>query len=78
MSLGRFRRQYDQLSPFERGRTIGMIIAGWTARQVNRQLRRFQCVVRRCWDQWIRKYHLDEDQAQEAFDRTIVQKTATS
>ncbi|GFU69732.1 transposable element Tcb2 transposase [Trichonephila clavipes] len=29
--------------------------AGWSARRVTRQLGRFDCVVRRCWDQWIRK-----------------------
>ncbi|GFW41263.1 transposable element Tcb2 transposase [Trichonephila clavipes] len=28
--------------------------AGWSARRVARQLGRFDCVVRRCWDQWIR------------------------
>ncbi|GFW44334.1 transposable element Tcb1 transposase [Trichonephila clavipes] len=29
--------------------------AGWTARQVARQSDRSDCVVRRCWDQWIRE-----------------------
>ncbi|GFT24283.1 transposable element Tcb2 transposase [Trichonephila clavipes] len=29
--------------------------AGWSARQVARQLGHSDCVVRRCWDQWIRK-----------------------
>ncbi|GFV95022.1 transposable element Tcb2 transposase [Trichonephila clavipes] len=29
--------------------------AGWSARGVARQLGRFDCVVRRCWDQWIRE-----------------------
>ncbi|GFX65106.1 uncharacterized protein TNCV_452441 [Trichonephila clavipes] len=31
-----------------------MIEAGWSARRVARQLGRSDCVVRRCWDQWIR------------------------
>ncbi|GFS54909.1 uncharacterized protein TNCV_3576231 [Trichonephila clavipes] len=29
--------------------------AGWSARQIDRQLGRSDCVVRRCWDQWIRE-----------------------
>ncbi|GFX09947.1 transposable element Tcb2 transposase [Trichonephila clavipes] len=29
--------------------------AGWSARRVVRQLCRFDCVVRRCWEQWIRE-----------------------
>ncbi|GFX31659.1 transposable element Tcb2 transposase [Trichonephila clavipes] len=28
---------------------------GWSARRVARQLGRSDCVVRRCWDQWIRE-----------------------
>ncbi|GFU44501.1 transposable element Tcb1 transposase [Trichonephila clavipes] len=55
MPLRRFRRQYEQLSQFERGRIIGMMEAGWSARQVARQLGRSDCVVKRCWDQWIRE-----------------------
>ncbi|GFW56347.1 transposable element Tcb2 transposase [Trichonephila clavipes] len=55
MPLRRFRRQYEQLSQFERGRIIGVMDAGWSARRVARQLGRSDCVVRRCWDQWIRE-----------------------
>ncbi|GFY11150.1 transposable element Tcb2 transposase [Trichonephila clavipes] len=55
MPLHRFRRQYEQLSQFERERIIGMTEAGWSARRVARQLGRYDCVVRRCWDQWIRE-----------------------
>ncbi|GFY24845.1 transposable element Tcb2 transposase [Trichonephila clavipes] len=55
MPLRRFRRQHEQLSLFERGETIGMMEAGWSARRAARQLDRFDCVVRRCWDQWIRE-----------------------
>ncbi|GFV80683.1 transposable element Tcb2 transposase [Trichonephila clavipes] len=29
--------------------------AGWSARRIARQLGCFDCVVRRCWDQWIRE-----------------------
>ncbi|GFT36606.1 transposable element Tcb2 transposase [Trichonephila clavipes] len=32
-----------------------MMEAGWSARRVARQLGRFECVVSRCWDQWIRE-----------------------
>ncbi|GFW59296.1 transposable element Tcb2 transposase [Trichonephila clavipes] len=55
MPLRRFRRQYEQLSQFERGRIIGLMGAGWSARRVARHLGHSDCVVRRCWDQWIRE-----------------------
>ncbi|GFT40598.1 transposable element Tcb2 transposase [Trichonephila clavipes] len=55
MSLRRFRRKYEQLSQFERGRIIVMIEVGWSARQVARQVGRSDCVVRRCLNQWIRE-----------------------
>ncbi|GFX81419.1 uncharacterized protein TNCV_142691 [Trichonephila clavipes] len=32
-----------------------MMEVGWSARRVARQLGRSACVVRRCWDQWIRE-----------------------
>ncbi|GFU94906.1 transposable element Tcb2 transposase [Trichonephila clavipes] len=55
MPLSRFRRQYEQLLQFERGRIIGMMEAGWSARRVTRQLGRSDCAVRWCWDQKIRE-----------------------
>ncbi|GFV34149.1 transposable element Tcb2 transposase [Trichonephila clavipes] len=55
MPLRRFRRQYQQLSQFERGRIIDMMGAGGSARRVVRLFSRSDCVVRRCWDQWIRE-----------------------
>ncbi|GFY30979.1 transposable element Tcb2 transposase [Trichonephila clavipes] len=55
MPLRRFRRQYEQLSQFERERIIGMMEAGWLARRVARQLGHSDCVVKRCWDQWIQE-----------------------
>ncbi|GFX25384.1 transposable element Tcb2 transposase [Trichonephila clavipes] len=36
-------------------RIIGMMEAGWSARRVARQSGHSDCVVRRCWDQWIRE-----------------------
>ncbi|GFS62377.1 hypothetical protein TNCV_5032221 [Trichonephila clavipes] len=44
MPLRRFKRQYEQLSQFERGRIIGMMEAGWSARRVARQLGRSDSV----------------------------------
>ncbi|GFV85712.1 transposable element Tcb2 transposase [Trichonephila clavipes] len=38
-----------------RGGIIGIMGAGWSARRVSRQLGHSDCVVRRCWDQWIRE-----------------------
>ncbi|GFW82858.1 transposable element Tcb2 transposase [Trichonephila clavipes] len=32
-----------------------MMNAGWSAKRVARQLGRSDCVVKRCWDQWIRE-----------------------
>ncbi|GFV83105.1 transposable element Tcb2 transposase [Trichonephila clavipes] len=58
MPLSRFQRQYEQLSQFERGRIIGMMEAGWSARRVARELGRSDRVVRRCWYQWIREMSL--------------------
>ncbi|GFU68339.1 transposable element Tcb2 transposase [Trichonephila clavipes] len=55
ISLRRFRGQCEQVSQFERRRFIGMREAEWSARRVARQLGRSDCVVRRCWDQWIRE-----------------------
>ncbi|GFU62553.1 transposable element Tcb1 transposase [Trichonephila clavipes] len=40
MPLRRCRRQYEQLSQFERGRIIGMMEVEWSARRVARQLYR--------------------------------------
>ncbi|GFV41689.1 uncharacterized protein TNCV_3628401 [Trichonephila clavipes] len=45
MPLRRFRRQYEQLSQFERGRIIGIMEAGWSAWRVARQLGRSDCVL---------------------------------
>ncbi|GFX04067.1 transposable element Tcb2 transposase [Trichonephila clavipes] len=47
MPLCRFRRQYEQLSQFERGRIIGMMEAGRSARRVARQLCHSDCVTSR-------------------------------
>ncbi|GFS88867.1 transposable element Tcb2 transposase [Trichonephila clavipes] len=55
MPLRHFRRQYEQSSLFEKRRIIGMMEAGWSARQVARQLGRSDCVARRCWDQWFQE-----------------------
>ncbi|GFX14323.1 transposable element Tcb2 transposase [Trichonephila clavipes] len=54
MTLRRFRRQYEQLSQVER-ENHWHDEAGWSARRVAHQLGCSDCVVRRCWDKWIRE-----------------------
>ncbi|GFV72082.1 HTH_Tnp_Tc3_2 domain-containing protein [Trichonephila clavipes] len=53
MSLRRNRRQYEQLTDFDRGRIIGLREAGWSNRRIGRHLGRSDMVVARCWQQWI-------------------------
>ncbi|GFX57380.1 transposable element Tc1 transposase [Trichonephila clavipes] len=60
MPLRRNRRQYEQLTDFDRGRIIGLREAGWSNRRIGRPLGRSDMVVARCWQQWItegRVYH---------------------
>ncbi|GFX15314.1 HTH_Tnp_Tc3_2 domain-containing protein [Trichonephila clavipes] len=49
-----------------------------SAGRVARQLGRSDCVVRRCWGRGFKRCHLHEDHAQDALDRPVVEKTATS
>ncbi|GFW40933.1 HTH_Tnp_Tc3_2 domain-containing protein [Trichonephila clavipes] len=53
MPLRRKRRQYEQLTDFDRGRIIGLREAGWSNRRIGRHLGRSDMVVARCWQQWI-------------------------
>ncbi|GFT90991.1 transposable element Tc1 transposase [Trichonephila clavipes] len=53
MPLRRNRRQYEQLTDFDRGRIIGLRKAGWSNRRIGRHLGRSDMVVARCWQQWI-------------------------
>ncbi|GFU47863.1 transposable element Tcb2 transposase [Trichonephila clavipes] len=53
MPLRRNRRQYEQLTDFERGRIIGLREAGWSNRRIGRHLGQSDMVVARCWQQWI-------------------------
>ncbi|GFX64106.1 transposable element Tcb2 transposase [Trichonephila clavipes] len=53
MPLRRNRRQYEQLTDFDRGRIIGLREAGWSNRRIGRDLGRSDMVVARCWQQWI-------------------------
>ncbi|GFU76270.1 HTH_38 domain-containing protein [Trichonephila clavipes] len=55
MPLRRNRRQYEQLTDFDRGRIIGLREAGWSNRRIGRHLGRSDMVVARCWQQWITK-----------------------
>ncbi|GFW72782.1 HTH_Tnp_Tc3_2 domain-containing protein [Trichonephila clavipes] len=49
----RNRRQYEQLTDFDRGRIVGLREAGWSNRRIGRPLGRSDMVVARCWQQWI-------------------------
>ncbi|GFU63790.1 transposable element Tcb1 transposase [Trichonephila clavipes] len=51
----RNRRQYEQLTDFDRGRIIGLREAGWSNRRIGRHLGRSDMVVARCWQQWIKE-----------------------
>ncbi|GFW44734.1 HTH_38 domain-containing protein [Trichonephila clavipes] len=54
MPLRRNRRQYEQLTDFDRSRIIGLKEAGWSNRTcIGRHLGRSDMVVARCWQQWI-------------------------
>ncbi|GFT24455.1 transposable element Tcb2 transposase [Trichonephila clavipes] len=53
LPLRRNRRQYEQLTDFDRGRIIGLREAGWSNRRIGRHLGRSDMVVARCWQQWI-------------------------
>ncbi|GFV07916.1 HTH_38 domain-containing protein [Trichonephila clavipes] len=58
MPLRRNRRQYEQLTDFDRGRIIGLREAGWSNRRIGRHLGRSDMVVARCWQQWITECRL--------------------
>ncbi|GFW24951.1 HTH_38 domain-containing protein [Trichonephila clavipes] len=53
MPVRRNRRQYEQLTDFDRGRIISLREAGWSNRRIGRHLGRSDMVVARCWQQWI-------------------------
>ncbi|GFW78452.1 transposable element Tcb2 transposase [Trichonephila clavipes] len=67
MPLRRFRRQYEQLSQYERGRIIGMMEDGWSARRVARQLGRSDCVVRSSDDNRVRVWRSRGERLNPAF-----------
>ncbi|GFU99686.1 uncharacterized protein TNCV_3597571 [Trichonephila clavipes] len=51
----RARRNFSQLSEFERGLIIEMKTADWSTRRVAGQVDRSECAVRNCWEQWTRE-----------------------
>ncbi|GFX53118.1 transposable element Tc1 transposase [Trichonephila clavipes] len=51
----RARRNFSQLSEFERDLIIGMNTAGWPTRRVAGQVDRSECAVRDCSEQWTRE-----------------------
>ncbi|GFX42017.1 transposable element Tcb2 transposase [Trichonephila clavipes] len=61
MPLRRNRRQYEQLTDFDRGRIIGLREAGWSNRRIGRHLGRSDMVVARCCvTDWRRVIFSDE------------------
>ncbi|GFX03807.1 hypothetical protein TNCV_2113791 [Trichonephila clavipes] len=48
MPLRRNRRQYEQLTDFDRGRIISLREAGWSNRRIGRHLGRSD-IIARCW-----------------------------
>ena len=55
MPLRRRRRQYQQLSEFERGRIIGLREGGFSFRDIAERLGRDVSTVHDCWQQWSRE-----------------------
>ncbi|GFX43225.1 transposable element Tc1 transposase [Trichonephila clavipes] len=51
----RARKNFSQLSEFDRGLIIGMKTAVWSTRRVAGQVDRPECAVRNCWKQWTRE-----------------------
>ncbi|GFT67738.1 transposable element Tcb2 transposase [Trichonephila clavipes] len=52
--------------------------AGWSAWGVARQLGRYECVVRKCWDQWIREMSFTQRPGSGRLDKPVFEKTTTS
>ncbi|GFV33201.1 hypothetical protein TNCV_3261011 [Trichonephila clavipes] len=76
MPLRRNRRQYEQLTDFDRGRIIGLREAGWSNRRIGRPLGRSDMVVARCWQQWItegRVYRHAEVPSRETIRRRLTE-----
>ncbi|PRD37195.1 UNVERIFIED_CONTAM: hypothetical protein NCL1_06476 [Trichonephila clavipes] len=55
MPFRHFRRQCDQFAQLRGGRINGMMEPGWSARRVSRRFGLSDCVVMKCWEQWIRE-----------------------
>ncbi|GFX76576.1 uncharacterized protein TNCV_3162941 [Trichonephila clavipes] len=51
----RDRKDFSQLSEFERSLIIEVKTAGWSTRCVAGQVDRSECAVRNCWEQWTRQ-----------------------
>ncbi|GFU02490.1 hypothetical protein TNCV_620761 [Trichonephila clavipes] len=55
-----------------------MMEAVWSAKRIARHLGRSNCVVRRFGTSGSERCHLHNDNAQDALDRPVVEKTTTS
>ena len=48
----RVRTSVDHLQPFERGRIVGLLEAGWTYRRIAKHVAHNVSVICRCFQQW--------------------------
>ncbi|GFX43244.1 hypothetical protein TNCV_2389521 [Trichonephila clavipes] len=80
MLLRSLKRQCDQLPDFEKGRITGMRENGWSVRLVTRNIGHSYFTVCMSWDQTGGQDRglLHVDQAQDALNRPIVEKTVSS
>ena len=54
----RVRTPVEQLQPFERGRSVGLLDAGWTFRRITAHVGHDVSVVCRCFQQWSVEHSL--------------------
>lgn len=85
MPRRRVREQYEQMSPFERGRAIGLKEAGWSNRRIARHLGRSDATIRRCWQEWVNHGRTERQEGSgrprattEREDRVIVRSALTA
>ncbi|GFX91231.1 HTH_Tnp_Tc3_2 domain-containing protein [Trichonephila clavipes] len=73
MPLRRNRRQYEQLTDFDRGCIIGLREAGGSNRRIGRHLGWSDMVVARCWQQWITEGIVAEVPSRETIRRRLTE-----
>ncbi|GFW95295.1 HTH_Tnp_Tc3_2 domain-containing protein [Trichonephila clavipes] len=79
MPLRRNRRQYEQLTDFDRGHIIGLREAGWSNRRIGRHLGRSDMVVARCWQQDHRRHPVpSRENHKETTDRSWLEEPTSA